>query len=231
VSKAENLAKGEKNSYSEMSMQIVRPKYTRTIEFKAWGETDGNSITLITAPAKEKGQSFLKSGSNMWSWNPAIQRVIKMPASMMSQGWMGSDYTNDDILKESSLVKDFTHKITGNENAGGEACYRIELTPLPDADVVWGKIVMWISETEFFEMKTVLQEWIRKFAPSKKTNELSMSSPSGVKSEMATLRKKLSEIEKELKSERMRADFYQTMVEVAEEELKIPIRKKAGAKR
>jgi outer membrane lipoprotein-sorting protein len=154
VNKAENLAKGEKNSYSEMSMQIVRPKYTRTIEFKAWGETDGNSMTLITAPAKEKGQSFLKSGTNMWSWNPAIQRLIKMPASMMSQGWMGSDYTNDDILKESSLVKDFTHKIAGSESVGGEDCHKIELTPLTDADVVWGKIVMWISKADFFEMKT-----------------------------------------------------------------------------
>jgi outer membrane lipoprotein-sorting protein len=154
VSRAENLVKGEKNSYSEMSMQIVRPQYTRTIEFKAWGEADGNSMTLITAPAKEKGQSFLKSGANMWSWNPAIQRLIKMPASMMSQGWMGSDYTNDDILKESSLVKDFTHKTVGNEEAGGEECYKIELTPLLDADVVWGKIVMWISINDFFEMKT-----------------------------------------------------------------------------
>jgi transposase-like protein len=78
---------------------------------------------------------------------------------------------------------------------------------------------------------SVLQEWIRKFASSTKTDELSMSSQCGVKSEMETLRKKLAEVQKELKSERMRADFYQTMVEVAEEELKIPIRKKAGAKR
>jgi len=154
VRKAENLLKGEKTSYSEMVMQIVRPKYTRTVEFKSWGETDGNSMTLITAPAKEKGQSFMKLGNNMWSWNPAIQRLIKMPPSMMSQGWMGSDFSNDDAMRESSLVKDFTHKLIGNESVDNVQCYKIELTPLADADVVWGKIMIWIAEKESFEMKT-----------------------------------------------------------------------------
>jgi outer membrane lipoprotein-sorting protein len=153
VAKAENLLRGEKNSYSEMTMQIVRPKYTRTLEFKSWSETDGNSMTLITAPAKEKGQSFMKMGNNMWSWNPTIQRLVKMPPSMMSQGWMGSDFTNDDILKESSLVKDFTHKIVGNEAVSGEQCYKIELTALENSDVVWSKILIWVSKNDFFEMK------------------------------------------------------------------------------
>jgi outer membrane lipoprotein-sorting protein len=152
VTKAENLLKGEKTSYSEMTMQIVRPKYTRTLDFKSWSETGGNSMTLITAPAKEKGQSFMKLGNNMWSWNPAIQRLIKMPPSMLSQGWMGSDFSNDDVLKESSLVKDFTHKLIAEETVGGLPCHKIELTPLPDADVVWGKILIWIDTKDFFEM-------------------------------------------------------------------------------
>jgi outer membrane lipoprotein-sorting protein len=152
VIKAENLLKGEKTSYSEMSMQIVRPKYTRTLEFKSWAETGGNSMTFVTAPAKEKGQSFMKLGNNMWSWNPAIQRLVKMPPSMMSQGWMGSDFSNDDILKESSFVKDITHKLIAEETVGGLQCYKIELISLPDADVVWGKILIWISTKSFFEM-------------------------------------------------------------------------------
>jgi outer membrane lipoprotein-sorting protein len=153
VTKAENLLRGEKTSYSEMQMQIVRPKYTRTLEFKSWAETDGNSMTLITAPAQEKGQSFMKMGNNMWSWNPTIQRLIKMPPSMMSQGWMGSDFTNDDVLKESSLVRDFAHKIVGSETISDEQCYKIELTALENADVVWSKILIWISKTDYFEMK------------------------------------------------------------------------------
>jgi outer membrane lipoprotein-sorting protein len=109
-------------------------------------------MTLITAPAKEKGQSFMKLGNNMWSWNPAIQRLIKMPPSMLSQGWMGSDFSNDDVLKESSLVKDFTHALLAEETVGDLPCYKIELIPLPDADVVWGKILIWIDVKNFFEM-------------------------------------------------------------------------------
>jgi len=154
VRKAENLLKGDKTSYSEMTMQIVRPKYTRTIEFKSWSDAQSeNSLTLITAPAKEKGQSFMRMGNNMWSWNPDIQRLIKMPTSMMSQGWMGSDFSNDDVLKESSLVKDFTHKLLGTETVSSLMCYKIELTPLANASVVWGKVMIWISTDDSFEMK------------------------------------------------------------------------------
>lgn len=153
VQKADTKFKGEKSSYCEMSMTIIRPKYKRTLELKSWIEGTENSLTFITAPAKEKGQSFLKSGNNMWSWNPTIQRLIKLPPAMMSQGWMGSDYSNDDILKESSIVIDYTHKITGSEIIEGYDCYIIDLIPLQDSDVVWGKITLWISKDDFLEMK------------------------------------------------------------------------------
>lgn len=127
VRKADTKYNGEKSSYSEMTMTIVRPKYKRNIELKGWAESGGQALTLITAPAKEKGQTFLKSGNNLWSWNPTIQRLIKLPPSMMSQGWMGSDFSNDDILKESSLVKDYKHNLIGTETVGGMNCYKIEL--------------------------------------------------------------------------------------------------------
>jgi len=153
VRKSDTKYNGEKSSYSEMSMTIVRPKYKRTIEMKSWTEAAGNSLTLITAPAKEQGQSFLKNGNNLWSWNPTIQRLIKLPPSMMSQGWMGSDFTNDDILKESSFVKDYTHKIIGNELVDRLKCYKIALMPLQNSNVVWGKIIMWISVNDYFQLK------------------------------------------------------------------------------
>lgn len=120
---------------------------------KSWAEAAGNSLTLITAPAKEQGQAFLKNGNNLWSWNPTIQRLIKLPPSMMSQGWMGSDFTNDDILKESSYVKDYSHKVIGNEFIDGLKCYKILLVPLPQASVVWGKVILWISQTDYFMLK------------------------------------------------------------------------------
>lgn len=154
VRKADTKFNGEKSSYSEMTMTIVRPKYKRSVEFKNWAISGGDALTLVTAPAREKGQSFLKSGNNLWNWNPTIQRLIKLPPSMMSQGWMGSDFSNDDILKESSLVKDYTHKLLKTETVSGLRCYKIELTPLEEAGVVWGKIILWISSDEYFEMKS-----------------------------------------------------------------------------
>ena len=154
VKRAEDKALGEKSSYSEMSMTIVRPKWERTLKMKLWTKGRDKALTLITYPAKEKGQTFLKVGSNMWNWVPTINRMIKIPASMMSQGWMGSDYTNDDILKESSLTNDYNHTLLGEENYGGYRCYKIELKPKPDAAVVWGKLIKWISKDDYLMLKT-----------------------------------------------------------------------------
>jgi len=152
VKKADDLMQGV-TSQSEMEMTIIRPTWKRTISFKSWGKGRDLSMSLITAPPKESGQSFLKLKNDMWSWNPTINRMIKLPPSLMSQGWMGSDYTNDDILKESSIVLDYTHKITGSENVSGFECYKIRLDPKENAAVVWGKIIIWISKTEYYELK------------------------------------------------------------------------------
>jgi len=152
VKKADDLMQGV-TSTSEMEMTIVRPTWQRSITFKSWGKGRDLSMTLITAPAKESGQSFLKLKNDMWSWNPTINRMIKMPPSMMSQGWMGSDYTNDDILKESSIVQDYSHSIIGSETGAGYDCYKIQLDPRETAAVVWGKIILWISKAEYYELK------------------------------------------------------------------------------
>ena len=90
----------------------------------------------------------------MWNWMPNIGRIIKLPSSMMSQSWMGSDFTNDDLVRMNSIVNDYSHKIIGSENIDGYNCYIIELIPHPEAAVVWGKVVMWIAEDEFYELKT-----------------------------------------------------------------------------
>lgn len=154
VRKADEKWNGEKSSQSTMTMTIVRPTWDRTIQFKNWTLGRDYSMTLITAPAKEKGQAFLKRETEMWNWIPSISRMIKLPPSMMATGWMGSDYTNDDILKESSIVVDFTHKIVGSETIDGWDCWKIEMLPNEDAAVVWGKIIKWISKDEYLMMKS-----------------------------------------------------------------------------
>jgi len=153
ITKADKKFRGN-SAKSVMTMTIVRPTWKRTLKFKTWGKGSDYSLALITYPAKEKGQTFLKRKNEMWTWNPKISRLIKMPPSLMSQGWMGSDYTNDDILKESSIVNDYTHKIIGSEKINGVDCWKIQLTPKEDAVVIWGKLIKWISKDEYNQMKS-----------------------------------------------------------------------------
>jgi outer membrane lipoprotein-sorting protein len=142
------------SSRAEMKMTIVRPKWEREVSLKAWSLRDEFSLILITAPARDKGSAFLKRQKELWNWQPTIDRIIKMPPSMMMQSWMGSDFTNDDLIRESSVVKDYTHELDGKEVAGGRECYRIILTPKPEAPVVWGKVISWIDTEEYMQMKT-----------------------------------------------------------------------------
>jgi outer membrane lipoprotein-sorting protein len=158
IRKADEKLNGEKSGYSVMTMIVIRPIWQRTVEIKSWSLGDDYALALITAPAREKGQTFLKRGSEMWSWNPSINRLIKLPPSMMSQGWMGSDYTNDDILRESSVVNDYTHTFEGEEEVDGRLCHRIKLTARPDAEVIWGHQMWWVDEKEYIVLKNELYD-------------------------------------------------------------------------
>jgi outer membrane lipoprotein-sorting protein len=158
IRKTDEKFKGEQTGYSVMTMTIVRPTWQRTVEFKSWAKEDDYALTLITAPAREKGQTFLKRKNEMWSWNPSINRLIKLPPSMMSQGWMGSDYTNDDILSESSVVNDYTHTLEGEETIDGNLCYKIKLSEKEDADILWGSQIWWVIKKEFIAIKAELYD-------------------------------------------------------------------------
>lgn len=152
IRKADEKFRGN-SSRGEMSMIIERPTWSREVTMKNWTLGNHYSLIYITAPAKEKGQVFLKRNKEMWNWVPSIERMIKIPPSMMMQSWMGSDFTNDDLVRESSLAKDYTHKLLGEEKMAGYDSYKIELIPNDDAPVVWGKIVMWISKTDYLWLK------------------------------------------------------------------------------
>jgi outer membrane lipoprotein-sorting protein len=148
IRKADEKFRGE-SSRGQTTMIIERPNWSREISMKTWSLGNEYSLIYITAPAKEKGQVFLKRDNEMWNWVPTIERMIKIPPSMMMQSWMGSDFTNDDLIRESSLEKDYNHKLLGEETIRGYECYKIELIPKIDAPVVWGKILMWVSKDEF----------------------------------------------------------------------------------
>ena len=153
VSRANEKLRGN-TSEAELMMRIVRPSWQREIEMKTW--TRGNDYTLVyvEAPARDEGTAYLKRGNEMWNWVPKVGRVVKLPPSMMMQSWMGSDFTNDDLVEQTSIVTDYTHKVLGDTTIRDYDCWTVELTPKEDAAVVWGRIVMHVSKDEYLELRT-----------------------------------------------------------------------------
>ncbi len=143
---------------ANMTISIVRPTWNRDMDLKTWSKGSEYSLILITSPARDKGTVFLKREKEIWNWLPSIERNVKLPPSMMMQSWMGSDFTNDDLIKESSVVEDYTHKILGDSMIHGRDCWLIELIPKPDAAVVWGRVLNWIDKDEFIELRTEMYD-------------------------------------------------------------------------
>ncbi len=152
IEKSDQHLRG-KTSYTEMTMKVIRPDWSREISMKSWSKGRDLALILITAPVRDQGATFLLRKPEVWNWIPSIERVIKIPPSMMMQSWMGSDFTNDDLVKESSTVEDYTHKIVGDSTIDNRNCWKIELIPKPDAPVVWGKIFLWISKVDYLQLR------------------------------------------------------------------------------
>src|ERR1700739_4410353 len=123
VIKAEDNIRG-KTSYIEMAIQIVRPSWTRSMSVKAWSKGEQYTLSVITSPAKDAGTVFLKRVKEISNWVPSIERVVKLPPSMMAQSWMGTDFTNDDLVKGASRITDYIHKIAGDSTIVGRKCWK-----------------------------------------------------------------------------------------------------------
>jgi len=149
VAKKCDAALKGKTQQGKASMTVNTPEWRRTSEMSFWYDYPQKTFIRFTAPAKDAGTGTLRVGPNMWTYLPSVERVIKIPPSLMLQSWMGSDFTNDDLVKESSLPTDYTHRIEGETTEDGDACYRLVATPKPDAAVVWGKLVILVRKTDF----------------------------------------------------------------------------------
>ena len=152
IRESEERARG-KSLQADFTMQIVRPDWSREMSLKSWGKGPDYALVLVTAPARDKGTANLKRQKELWNWVPSIDRTIKLPPSMMSQSWMGSDFTNDDIIREFSIVYDYTHKVLGSKVIEGRDCYQIEMIPKEDAAVVWGKVHLWIDKKDYLQLR------------------------------------------------------------------------------
>jgi len=140
-------------SEGTVEMEVVTAHWTRTLRMKVYTEGMGRSLVRITYPAKEEGVATLKVDNNIWNYLPKINRVTKVPASMMLGSWMGSHFTNDDLVKESQYVRDYDTKITFEGERDGQKVLELTLHPKPEAPVVWGKIVSIIRAEDYIPLK------------------------------------------------------------------------------
>ncbi len=131
-----------KSSYALFTMKVKTANYTRSMTMRAWSSGKEKTLVRILAPVKEKGSATLKSGNNIYTYLPKTDRTIKLTSGMMMGAWMGSHFTNDDLVKESRLQDDYNVVIGFEGERDGESVIEFSLTPKPDAPVVWGKIVI-----------------------------------------------------------------------------------------
>lgn len=133
------------SSKTEMTMVIHRPDWERSMTMLAWTKGKDKSLVRILEPRKDRGNGTLTIKKNMWSFAPKVNRVIKIPSSMMGQSWMGSDFSNKDIARADDVIDDYEYTLLSSEDLDGVTIYEIQATPHDDAAVVWGREVMKIS--------------------------------------------------------------------------------------
>ncbi|MFI5348908.1 MAG: outer membrane lipoprotein-sorting protein [Elusimicrobiota bacterium] len=140
VDRANKALRGD-SSRGRLTMTIETPDWKRSLEVEGWNKDRSMAFIVIRAPAKERGETTLRRKNEMWLWMPKVERVIKIPPTMMHSAWQGSDFTYEDIVKADSIVKDYTHKLLSSKHEDGRTVYHIEAMPKADAPVVWGKII------------------------------------------------------------------------------------------
>jgi outer membrane lipoprotein-sorting protein len=136
------------SSHAEVEMGIVTPHWQRTLRMNIWTEGKSKTFIRILSPPKEEGVATLRLGTEMWNYLPRANKVIKIPPSMMMSSWMGSDFTNDDLVKEFTLIDDYHYRFINPEDAKPGLLY-IELTPREGLPVVWGKIVAAVTKEDY----------------------------------------------------------------------------------
>jgi len=150
------------SSYSEMTMTIHRPDWQRSMSMRSWTKGEKTTLVRVTEPKKDAGNGTLTNDNTMWTFAPKVNRIIKVPSSMMSQSWMGSDFTNKDISKSTDIIDQYDHTLLETRQQDGHTIYVIESIPHEDAAVVWGKEILTIRddyimlEQQFWDQDNIL---------------------------------------------------------------------------
>jgi len=153
IKKSENQIKG-RTSYGIVEMNIITPDFKRTLKMEGWWVGNEKALIEIKYPKKEEGNKTLKIGNELWLYLRNTESLTKIPPSMMLQSWNGSDFTYDDLVRESNLERDYDMRIiSSDETINSELCWKIELVPKPQAPVVWGKIFYWVRKSDYLPAK------------------------------------------------------------------------------
>ena len=156
-----------KSSYGEMTMIIHRPSWERSMSMRAWTSGLKKSLVRVTAPRKDAGNGTLTVDNNMWTFSPKVNRVIKVPSSMMGQSWMGSDFSTKDVSRADDIIDQYDHTLLATEEDEGRSVYVIESVPHEEAAVVWGREVLRIRDDdvllsqEYYDQEGVLVKALR----------------------------------------------------------------------
>ncbi len=147
VDRVDRLLRGE-SSHASVSMQITTRQWSRSLDMTIWSKGSDYALIRVTAPAREAGTATLKVKDDIWNYLPRVDRTIRIPPSLMAGAWMGSHFTNDDLVKESRLVDDYDIAIGFDGERDGVKVWEFALTPKPGVAVVWGKIVMQVRQAD-----------------------------------------------------------------------------------
>ncbi|MEA1889597.1 MAG: outer membrane lipoprotein-sorting protein [Pseudomonadota bacterium] len=178
-------------SYSEMTMAIHRPDWERTMSLKGWSSGSKKTLIRVTAPARDRGNATLVLDDNkVWSFTPKINRVIRIPSSMMSQSWMGSDFSNKDVSRTDEIVDKYTHTLLRTDTVDGHIVHVIESIPHEESAIVWGKEISHIRD-DYVELEHEFIDQDMKLVKTLKT--LAIKEMSG---RMFAVRQRMSSIEK-----------------------------------
>ena len=134
------------SSRADMTMTIHRPDWERSMRMQAWTAGDEKTLVRVTEPRKDAGNATLSVDGNMWTFSPSINRVIKVPSSMMGQNWMGSDFSNKDVSKSADIVSQYDHTLLATEEHEGHQVWVVQSVPHEEAAVVWGREVLRIRD-------------------------------------------------------------------------------------
>ncbi|GMR06219.1 MAG: outer membrane lipoprotein-sorting protein [Gammaproteobacteria bacterium] len=180
------------SSYSEMTMTIHRPDWERKMSLQGWSSGGKKTLIRVTAPPRDQGSATLVLDDNkIWSFAPKINRVIRIPSSMMSQSWMGSDFSNKDVSRTDEIVDKYTHTLLRTDTVDGQKVYVIESIPLEESSIVWGKEIAYIRD-DFVELEHEFLDQDMKLVKSLKTLEIKEMS-----GRMFAVRQRMTNTEKE----------------------------------